>query len=165
MTDLEELLSLTACINDIAEISDKDLAKAVKQGAGMVLSAIRGQAPVDSGTLQSGLILHKERARKGKVAYDIMPDPKKNDIFQKPILQPVRSKSPYGYYPASQEYGFFTRRADGGMTYTRSDGTKATLDKVPGKHYMLAGAEVVGEAAKTKVGEAILELIEKEFGG
>ena len=166
MKDLEGFDELAKSLGNLAALSEKDIAKATKRGAEKVRSAIRAQAPVDSGDLREGLILHKERSRrKGKVVYDIMLDPKKNDLFQKPIKKPIRSKSPYAYYPASQEYGFFTRRADGGMTYNREDGSAATIDKVPGKHYMLAGAEVAGEIAKTEAGAAILELIEKEFEG
>lgn len=166
MKELEGFDDLTKTLANMADISDQDLAKATKRGAGIVLNAIRAHAPVKSGTLQSGLIPHKEKSKtRGKVVYDIMPDPKLNAVFQKPIKRPVRSESPYAYYPASQEFGFFTRRPGGGLIYTRSDGSEARMDKAPGKHYMLTGAEVAGEVAKTEVGAAILELIEKEFEG
>lgn len=165
MKDLEGFEELAHALGNMGKsLSDKELSKATRKGAEIVRKAIRARAPVDFGDLRGGIILHKEKSRtKGKVGYDIYMDPKKNNIFQKPIMNPVRSETTYGYYPASQEYGFFTRRPDGGMTFTRSDGSKGTINKVPGKHYMLAGAEAVGEMAKTEVGKAILEIVEKEF--
>lgn len=149
----------------VKELPEGYLPQAVKKGAAIVQRAIISAAPVDTNTLRGALILHKEKSRtRGKVTYDVYPDPKKNTIFQKPIKNPVRSKTPYGYYPASQEYGFFTRRSDGGMTYIRGDGETVKLDKVPGKHYMRTGAEIAGEAAKSEIGRSILDAIAKEFG-
>lgn len=147
-------------------LSDKELAKIVKKGAEPVKTAIRSAAPSKTNTLKSGIILHKEKSRdKGKAVYDVYMDPNKNDVFQKPIVHPVRSKAPYAYYPASQEHGFFSRRSDGGMTYTRPDGSTTKINKVPGKHYMRTGVEVAGEAAKEEIAGQTLAEIEKAFGG
>lgn len=167
MKEIEGFDSLISAMDGmIQNIPGKELTKAVKKGAPMVQRAIKTAAPKRSGTLHSGIILHRERSRvKGKVVYDIMMDPDKNAVFQKPIINPSRSTSPYAYYPASQEYGFFTRRPDGGMTYTRPSGDKMHMDKVPGKHYMRTGAEVSGEMAKNAIAGSLLESIEKEFGG
>lgn len=148
------------------ELPKKSLNKAVRKGSSVVQRTVRSTAPSKTGDLRRGLILQKERSRQeGKVVYDLMPDPKKNAIFQKPIKSPVRSKSPKGYYPASQEYGFFTRRPGGGMTYTRPSGETRTMDKVPGKYYMRSGAEISGDAAETAIVGEILDEIEKTFGG
>lgn len=167
MIELEGCEALLRSMDNLAKkLPTSSVSKASKKGAIMVLNAVKTAAPSDTGTLREGLILHKERSRTpGKVVYDIYPDPKKNAIFQKPIQNPVRSKTPYGYYPASQEYGFFTRRSDGGMTYTRSNGETVNMDKAPGKHYMRAGVEAVGEAAKEAIAGSLLADIEKEFGG
>lgn len=167
MKDLEGFEEFArSCAKSAQDLSQKSLNKAVKKGASMVQRSVRSAAPRKSGDLRSGLILHKERKRyEGKVVYDLMPDPKKNDIFQKPIKQPVRSKSSKGYYPASQEYGFFTRSPNGGMTYTRPNGETGHMDKVPGKYYMRSGAEVSGDAAETAIVGEILSEIEKNFGG
>ena len=147
-------------------LSNSELSKIVKPAANPILVAAKAAAPKDTGTLADGIILHKERSRfPGKVVYDVYMDPKKNGIFQKPILQPVRSKIPYAYYPASQEHGFFTRRSDGGMTYTRPDGSVAGMSKVPGKHFMRTGAEVSGEAAKLEIADKAIAAVEKAFGG
>lgn len=167
MSDLEGFEELARSFAKSAqELPKKNLSKAVRKGAAVVRRTVRSTAPKKSGDLLRGLILHKERSRQeGKVVYDLMPDPKKNAIFQKPIQHPVRSKSPKAYYPASQEYGFFTRRPGGGMTYTRPNGETGQMDKVPGKYYMRAGAEVSADAAENTIVGEILSEIEKTFGG
>lgn len=167
MKELEGFEELIQGFDHLArKLPQESLTKETKKGAQMVLQKVKSQAPVDTGTLRAGLILHKERSRqKGKVVYDVYPDPKKNDIFQKPIKRPVRSKSKHGYYPASQEYGFFTRRPDGGMNYVSPAGDTMHMDKVPGKHYMRVAADVVGEAAKDAIAASLLADIGKELGG
>ena len=166
MDDLEGFGQLIRGLDHLArQLPGQSLTKAVKKGANIVLPQVINYAPEKTGTLRAGLILHKEKSRvKGKVVYDIYPDPKKNAIFQKPIRNPVRSKTKYGYYPASQEYGFFTRRADGGMTYVNSAGEAVNMDKVPGKHYMRTGAEVAEETAKSAIISSLIADIEKELG-
>lgn len=155
-----------ACSSLASNLQGPELAQAVKKGAKVVQKAIQTQAPVDAGDLREGLILIKEKTRtRGKAVYQVVPAREKNAIFQKPIQNPVRSKSPYAYYPASQEYGYFTRRPGGGMTYVRSDGSEATMDKVPGKHYMRTGADVASEAAKNLIAKTLLDDITKEYGG
>lgn len=167
MSELEGFDELArSFLRSARELPRKNLSKAVRKGAAVVQRSVRSSAPEKSGDLRRGLILHKERSRQEeKVVYDLMPDPKKNAIFQKPIKHPVRSRSPKAYYPASQEYGFFTRRSDGGMTYTRPSGETGHMDKVPGKYYMRSGAEVSAEAAETVIIGEVLSEIEKTFGG
>lgn len=155
-----------ACSSLSSNLQGPELTRAVKKGAKVVQKAIQTQAPNDTGELREGLILVKEKPRtRGKVVYQITPAREKNAIFQKPIQNPVRSKSPYAYYPASQEYGYFTRRPGGGMTYVRSDGSKATMNKVPGKHYMRTGADVASETAKNLIAKSLLDDITKGYGG
>ena len=155
-----------ACSNLASNLQGPFLTKAVKKGAQVVHKAVQAQAPVDSGNLREGLILIKEKSRThGKVVYQVVPAREKNAIFQKPIKKPIRSKSPLGYYPASQEYGYFTRRPGGGMTYVRSDGSRATMNKVPGKHYMRTGADAASETAKNLIAKSLLDDITKGYGG
>lgn len=165
MDDLEGFDQLIQGLDHLAQkLPDESVRKAARKGASIVLPRIVSNAPSHTGALRSGLILHKERSRTpGKVVYDVYPDPKMNAIFQKPIVNPVRSKTPYGYYPASQEYGFFTRRPDGGMNYVNSAGQTVHMDKVPGKHYMRTGAEAASEAAKNAIIGSLLADIEKEL--
>ena len=155
-----------ACSNLASNLQGPELTRAVKKGAKVVQKAIQTQAPADTGELREGLILVKEKTRtRGKAVYQVTPAREKNAIFQKPIKNPVRSKSPYAYYPASQEYGYFTRRPGGGMIYVRSDGRKATMNKVPGKHYMRTGADVASETAKNLIAKTLLDDITKGYGG
>lgn len=168
MKELEGFEELAGSFRRIEDnLTDKNLRAITRKGGSQVLKAVKAAAPVGkTGLLRQGIILKPEKNRTpGKTGYDIMMDPELNDIFQKPIQNPQRSKSPYAYYPASQEYGFFTRRPGGGMVYTRSDGSTGKINKVPGKHYMLAGAEDVGESAKDTIIRGVEDLIEKEFGG
>ena len=164
MTDIDAMARTFGKMADA--LSDKELAKIVKKAAGPLKATIVSAAPEKTGQLKGGIVLHKERTRvPGKAVYDIMMDGKKNDIFQKPIKNRVRSQKPYAYYPASQEHGFFSRRPDGGMTYTRPTGEKMKIDKVPGKHFMRTGVEVAGEAAESEILGNALKAIEDEFGG
>jgi hypothetical protein len=167
MKEMEGFEDFIRACNGLAQnLQGPQLTRAVKQGAKIVQQAIKAAAPEDTGELRDGLILVKEKTRtKGKVVYQITPAREKNPIFQKTIKNPVRSKSAHAYYPASQEYGYFTRRPGGGMTYVRSDGSQATMDKVPGKHYMRTGAEVAGEAAKNVIAKSLLDEIVKEYEG
>ena len=155
-----------ACSKLVSNLQGTELTKAVRKGAQVVQKAIQAHAPEKTGELRRGLILVKEKSRiRGKVVYQVTPAREKNAIFQKPIQNPVRSKSPYAYYPASQEYGYFTRRPGGGMTYVRSDGSKATMNKAPGKHYMRTGADVASETAKNLIAKSVLDDITKGYGG
>lgn len=166
MKDLEGFDDLSKYfLQQARDLPRKSVTQAAKKGAAIVQRSIRSGAPEKTGALRSGLILHKERSRNpGKAVYDIMPDPKKNSLFQKPIKNPVRSKSTRAYYPASQEYGFFTRRPGGGMIYTRPNGEQGSIDKVPGKYYMRSGVEVSGDAAERAIVGEILSEVEKNFG-
>lgn len=155
-----------ACSGIAQNLEGPQLTRAVKKGAQIVQKAIRAAAPKDTGELSDGLILVKEKSRvKGKAVYQVTPAREKNPIFQKPIKNPVRSKATHAYYPASQEFGYFTRRPGGGMTYVRSDGSEATMDKVPGKHYMRTGAEEASEAAKNAIAKTLLDEIANKYGG
>ena len=167
MSGIRELDDLAKSLGNMTEVlPNRELGKIVKRGADMVLRATRSAAPMKTGQLRDGIVLHKEKSKhKGKAVYDVYMDPNKNDVFQKPIKNRVRSQRSYAYYPASQEHGFFSRRPDGGMTYTRPDGSVASINKVPGKHYMRTGAEVAGEAAKKEIVTGITDVIVKEFGG
>ena len=167
MKEMEGFEEFVRTCSGLAQnLQGPQLTRAVKQGAKLVQQAIKAAAPADTCELRDGLILVKEKTRaRGKVVYQITPAREKNPIFQKPIKNPVRSKSAHAYYPASQEYGYFTRRPGGGMTYVRSDGSKATMDKVPGKHYMRTGADVAGETAKNLIAKTLLDEIAKEYEG
>lgn len=165
MKELEGFTELEGSFSRLENaLTDKNLRRITRKGAGQVLAEVRAAAPEDTGLLRSGIILKPEKSKtRGKVGFDVMMDPQLNDLFQKPIISRQRSKSPYGYYPASQEYGYFTRRPGGGMVYVKSDGSTGKMNKVPGKHYMLSGAENAGDGAKDTIIRGVEDLIDKEF--
>ena len=167
MSDLVGFDNFIRCCDTTARnLQGDQLSKAVKKGAKIVQRAIVSAAPEDTGALRSGLILINEKSRtRGKAVYQVVPTARMNAVFQKPITNPVRSKSGHAYYPASQEYGYFTRRPGGGMTYVRNDGSAATMNKVPGKYYMRTGAETAGDLAKETIAQSILDAVAKDFGG
>ena len=175
-----------ACNDIVKDLEGPELTRAVKKGGKIVQKAIQKEAPVDTSSLRDGLILVKEKKKEtGKVVYQVTPDAKLNKIFQKPIKNQMLSKAKHAYYPASQEYGYFTRRPGGGMSYVRvlpsgasymvrpggvkdyawARGSKATMNKVPGKYYMRTGAEMASEAAKNAIAKSLLDDIAKKYGG
>lgn len=150
-------LKLKAMLQRTEKVPQRTVTKAAGKGLTVVRRHVRGKVPVDTGELKRGLIRKSERSRtKGKKVYELTFDPKKNDIFQKPVKNPgeAGSKSTKGghaYYPASQEYGFLTRSKGGGLSY------------VPGYHFLRQGAEESRiEVSKVIVDTTIKEL-EKEW--
>ncbi len=72
----------------------------------IALKDSKANAPYDTGMLKKGIVMKGERARaKGKKVYRIVFDRNMNDVFQKPNKEGKVT----GYYPISQEYGFFAK--------------------------------------------------------
>jgi hypothetical protein len=70
------------------------------------LREAKAKAPVDTGALKRGIILVGEKSKtKGKKVYRIVFDRAYNDIFQKKN----KKGQVTGYYPISQEYGYFAK--------------------------------------------------------
>ena len=112
----------------------------------IALRSARKNAPIDTGELKSGMKLVGEKSRvKAKKVYQVVFDSSKNDIFQKKN----KEGKVIGYYPASQEYGFFARNGR----------------YIPGYHFMKRAMEDnSGSIAKTIVNE-VGKNIDKELGG
>jgi hypothetical protein len=95
----------------IGGVPQKYVTAASKKAMTPTLKSAKAEAPVDSGALQKGIILKGERNRvKSKKVYQIVFDRNMNSVFQKPIKNPgIRGgkKKSTGYYPISQEYGYF----------------------------------------------------------
>lgn len=141
-------------LDRVGKLPQKVVTKAAGKGRTVVRRAIRGEVPVDTGTLKRGIISTGEKSRvKGKKVYQLRFDPALNDVFQKPIFNPGEAggKNPKGYYPASMEYGFLTRSKGGGLSY------------VPGYHFMRQGAEQSGTAAKSAMIRTATAELEKEW--
>lgn len=157
--DLKLYRALQITLSGMGKIPQKTVIKAAGKGANVVRRSIRRKAPVDTGELKNGLIRDGERSRfRGKKVYELMFDPTKNEIFQKPIPAPDakhpgerKSKWEHAYYPASMEYGFLTRSKGGGYSY------------VPGYHFMRDATEGSYTAAKKAMVDHFCVEIEKEW--
>lgn len=152
--DLRDVDRFHAALGRMEYIPQKTVTRAAGKGTTVVRKRLRQSVPVDTGELRRGIVRRAERSsRKGKKVYDLMFDPAKNDIFQKPIKNPGQfgGKNPKAYYPASMEYGFLTRSTGGGYSY------------VPGYHFMREAAEdSYGEAMQVMADTMTTEL-EKEW--
>lgn len=151
---LQDLPRFYAALSRVEKVPQRAVTKAAGKGATVVRKAVRGALPVDTGDMKRGIVRKGERSRtKGKKVYDMMFDPAKNDIFQKPIKHPgvAGGKSPHGYYPASMEYGFLTRSKGGGLSY------------VPGYHSMRDAAQGAAPSAKQATIKTITAELEKEW--
>lgn len=153
--DWTETLRLDGMLQRIEKLPQKVVTKSAGKGANVARRVIRSNAPVgETGQLKRGIIRSGERSRvKGKKVYDLMFDPAKNDIFQKPIKNPGEAggKNAYAYYPASMEYGFLTRSKGGGYSY------------IPGYHFMRKGTEESAPAVQREVIHTMTTELEKEW--
>ena len=157
--DLTLYRAVRKTLNEVKDVPQKAVNKAAGKGANLTRRAIRRNTPVYTGDMEKGIVRSRERSRyKGKKVYDLMFDPAKNAIFQKPIPAPGtkhpgerQSKWKHAYYPASMEFGFLTRSKGGGYSYW------------PGYHFMRDAAEGVStEVQKTMIEHFCTEL-DKEW--
>jgi len=103
---IEGMKELQRSIKKLGDVPQKAVTPSARKGMNIALKSARSNAPVDTGELKKGMKLVGERSRhKGKKVYQVVFDRAKNDIFQKKNKEGKVT----GYYPASQEYGFFTR--------------------------------------------------------
>lgn len=142
---IEGLKELERAMNKLGKVPQTVATKSARAGASIALKAARSEAPVDTGALKGGIILKGERKVKpGKKVYDVMMDPKKNEVFVKMSKDGKRS-----YYPASQEYGFMT--ADGGY--------------VPGYHFLRKSITENARSIESKIVEVAGKAIDKALEG
>ncbi|MBQ6756783.1 MAG: HK97 gp10 family phage protein [Oscillospiraceae bacterium] len=149
-----DLKALSSALERTGKKAQKIVSKAAGKGTTIVRRHIRPKIPIgETGELRKGIIRKAERSRKkGKKVYDLMFDPKKNDIFQKPVKNPgeagsKNTKNGHAYYPKSVDAGFITR--DKGW--------------VPGYHFMANGAEEGYLGARKTVIDTAMNEIEKEL--
>lgn len=149
-----DLKELAKALSRTGKKVNKIVTKAAGKGATIVRRRTKPKIPVgETGELRKGIIRKAERSRtKGKKVYDLMFDPKKNDIFQKPVKNPgeagsTNTKGGHAYYPKSVDAGFITR--DKGW--------------VPGYHFMAEGAEEAFPEAGKKMIDTTMDEIEKEL--
>lgn len=103
---IEGMKELQKSIKQLGEVPQKVATSAARKGMNIALRSAKSRAPEDIGYLKKGMKLVGERSRyKGKKVYRIAFDSAMNDVFQKKN----DSGKVTGYYPISQEYGFFAR--------------------------------------------------------
>jgi len=140
---IEGMKELERSIKRLGDVPQKAVTPAARKGANIWRNAAKALAPVDQGNLKKGIVLKGEKAtKKGKKVYQVTFDKNKNDIFVKTSKSGKRS-----YYPASQEYGYFTQ--NGGY--------------IPGFHFMKKAAEENKEAAEQKIVSELTKNIDKEW--
>lgn len=104
--EIQGMKELQKAVKKLGSLPQKHVTKAARKGATIALKDARKNAPVDEGHLKKGLVLKGEKLKvKGKKVYQVVFDSKKNDIFVKMSADGTKRY----YYPASQEYGYFTR--------------------------------------------------------
>ncbi|MCL2171497.1 MAG: hypothetical protein FWB71_05030 [Defluviitaleaceae bacterium] len=90
----------------IGDVPQKYVTGAAKKAMNTTLKLARKEAPEQSGDLRRGIIKIGERSRrKGRKVFRLVFDKKKDEIFQTKNA----AGEIVGYYPVSQEYGFFAR--------------------------------------------------------
>lgn len=103
---IEGMKQLEKSIKKLGEVPQKHVTASARKGMNIVLKDAKANAPYDTGMLKKGIVLKGERSRsKGKKVYRVVFDRAMNDVFQKKNKEGKIT----GYYPVSQEYGFFAK--------------------------------------------------------
>lgn len=141
---IEGMDKLEKSLKRLGQVPQKHVTSSAKKGMNIAFKEAKSKAPYDKGNLKSGIKIIGERSRiKGKKVYQIVFDREKNDIFQKKNKEGKIT----GYYPASQEYGFFTKNGR----------------YIPGYHFLKKSLESKSNAIESKIIEDMKNKIEKEL--
>lgn len=120
--DLTGTTKLIRMLNDVGKSPQKAVTRAASKAITPVKRAVRGIVPVGAtGNLKRAITRKPEKSRvRGKKVYEVTFSSGYDGVLQKKIKHPgiYGGKSDHAYYPASQEYGFLTRKKDGtGIEY------------------------------------------------
>lgn len=103
---IEGMKELNRSLKKLGKVPQKHVTSSSKKGMNIALKDSRASAPYDTGMLKKGIILAGERSMvKGKKVYRVVFDRSMNDVFQKKNAE----GKVIGYYPVSQEYGYFAK--------------------------------------------------------
>ncbi len=103
---VEGMDQLIKSLKQLGKVPQKHVTASSRKAMNISLKDSRANAPYDTGALSKGIKLKGERSKhKAKKVYQVVFDDKMNDVFQKPN----KDGKITGYYPVSQEYGFFAR--------------------------------------------------------
>ncbi len=136
---------LQKLFKELGGIPQKAVTPSSRKGMNVVLKASKALAPEDTGELKKGLKLVGERSRtKGKKVYQVVFDRAKNETFQKKNDKGEVT----GYYPASQEYGYFAKNGK----------------YIPGYHFLEKALEGNADKLRSTIMEEMFKRIDKELG-
>lgn len=103
---IEGMKELERSMKKLGNVPQKHVTSSSRKAMNIVLKDSRASAPVDTGALKKGMKLKGERSRaKAKKVYQVAFNEKMNDVFQ----TKDKDGKINGYYPVSQEYGFFAK--------------------------------------------------------
>ena len=103
---VEGMKELQKSLERLGKVPQKHVTSSSRKAMNVVLKDAKANAPYDTGMLKKGMKLKGERSRaKAKKVYRVIFDPAMNDVFQKKNKEGKIT----GYYPVSQEYGFFAK--------------------------------------------------------
>lgn len=103
---VEGMKELEKSLKKLGRVPQKHVTASARKGMNVALKDSKANAPYDTGTLKKGIVMKGEKAKvKGKKVYRIVFDSAMNDVFQKKNKEGKVT----GYYPVSQEYGFFAK--------------------------------------------------------
>ena len=103
---IEGMDQLRKVMKEAGKVPQRHVTSSARKGMNIVLKGARANAPEDTGTLKRGMKLKGERSRqKATKVYQVIFDAGYNHIFQKKNLDGKIT----GYYPVSQEYGYFAK--------------------------------------------------------
>lgn len=141
---IEGLNDLNKTLRRLGEAPQKHVTASARKGMNVSFKAAKAKAPIETGELKKGLKMVGEKSRtKGKKVYQVVFDDAKNDIFQKKNKEGKVT----GYYPASMEYGFFTRNGR----------------FIPGYHFLKKSLEDNASKVQKVIIETMQDKIDKEL--
>ncbi len=103
---VEGMAELERSLKKLGKVPQKHVTSTSRKAMNISLKDSRANAPYDTGALKKGIVLKGEKSKdKGKKVYRVVFDRAMNDVFQKKNADGKVT----GYYPVSQEYGYFTK--------------------------------------------------------
>ncbi|WP_333638524.1 hypothetical protein [Tissierella praeacuta] len=103
---VEGMEQLQKSFKKLGQVPQRHVTNSVRKAMRIPLNKAKGDAPIRTGALVKGMIdVRENSSKKAKSVRRIVFDRNMNDIFQKPNKEGKIT----GYYPVSQEYGFFAK--------------------------------------------------------
>lgn len=143
---IEGMKELQKSIKKLGGVPQKCVTPSAKKGMSIAFKKAKNKSPRLTGELERGILLKGEKSRnKGKKVYRIVFDRAMNDVFQKKN----KKGKVTGYYPVSQEYGFFAKNGR----------------YIPGFHFISKGLNDNANAITKKIVDEMGKNIDKALEG